>query len=111
MNLRTLLIGAVFVGGTALGYWSGTHRAQPRLAPPDSASIAGSPAISTSPSVPTQMSAAATKIVEETRAQHFEELHKVQDVFTLPAAFARREALYAIGGRKGSNLGANEVSS
>lgn len=99
MNLRTVVIGAVFAGGLALGYWFGTHRAQPRLAPPDSATIAGSPAISTNPSVPTQMSAAATKIVEEARAQHFEELHNVQDVFTLPSAFARREALYAIGGR------------
>ena len=99
MNLRTVVIGAGFAGGLALGYWFGTHRAQPRLAPPDSATIAGSPAISTNPSVPTQMSAAATKIVEEARAQHFEELHNVQDVFTLPSAFARREALYALGGR------------
>src|SRR4029453_6152431 len=82
MNLRTLGIGTAFAAGVALGYWFGTHNAQPRLASSERAQIAGLPAVSISPEVPAQMSAAATKVVEEARAQHFEELRSVQDVFT-----------------------------
>jgi hypothetical protein len=41
----------------------------------------------------------ALAVVEQARAQHFEELKTVAEVFALPSAFARREALYALAGR------------
>jgi hypothetical protein len=98
MKVRTLMIGVALAGGVAVGYWLGNQRHQPRLVPAD-----GLPtnlaAGSSTPEVSAETSAAARKAVEEARAQHFEQLHSVQEALALPSAFARREALYALGGR------------
>ncbi len=107
MRLRTLVIGAGLAGALSLGYWLGAHRGERLSAPNSNGPVAAAPTASAGADRALQSNPAAAKLVEEARAKHFTEFHTVQEILTLPSAFARREALYAIAGRADSTeLGA-----
>ncbi|HZF25107.1 MAG TPA: hypothetical protein VEZ88_02510, partial [Steroidobacteraceae bacterium] len=99
MKRSSLMAGAGLAVILVLAYVYHSQRA-PRTAPvADSQSVASlKTPFSTKPDEPVA-NQQAIEAIEQARAEHFEELKTLQEVFALPSAFARREALYALAGR------------